>query len=236
MFFVLIIFLFIFFIGLIFVFRYLLTKNISSATTHLDGLTKEYAKKEEKVKEELQKAQESRQKMLQSAQEEAGRIKTKIIQEAQAEKERIVSKAAQESKTIVAQAEKTRKYLIEEEEEKISEAAVKKAVELIGGILPSEVCKNLHDYWLGKLIEEGLQQLKNLNIPEEDEVKIISAFPLEDSQRKNLLSVLKDKLEKDIELKEETNSEIIAGLIISVGNLIFDGSLRDKVQEVVSGG
>ncbi len=228
----LIVLLFIFFIGLIFVFRYLLTQNISSATAHLDNLTKDYAKKQEKVKQELKEAEETRRKTIHSARQEAEEIKRNILNDARQEKEKIMAQAVGESKEIINRAERTRKQLIEEEQEKIAAAASGKAVELFRNILPSEIRKNLHNYWVQELVKKGLKKLENLNIPEEEKkVEVVSAFPLEASQKKEITATFEDKLGKKIQLVEKIDSAIIAGVVISVGSLVFDGSLKDKVDE-----
>jgi F-type H+-transporting ATPase subunit delta len=83
-----------------------------------------------------------------------------------------------------------------------------------------------------ELLEGGFSQFERLKIPPGvGEIKITSAFPLNDGQRKNLVKKLKDALNRDITLKEEVNPKIVAGFVVTIGSLVLDGSLRNKIQE-----
>jgi F-type H+-transporting ATPase subunit delta len=90
----------------------------------------------------------------------------------------------------------------------------------------------VHAHWVEELIEEGFNQLEHLRMPEDlREVKITSAFPLTEGQRKSLVKKLKEVLVKDITLKEEVEPKIVSGFIITIGSLVLDGSLKNKIQE-----
>ena len=60
---------------------------------------------------------------------------------------------------------------------------------------------------------------------------IKSAFPLSDKQQNSLSKKLKEALGKDIEIKEESDPSVVAGLVIILGSLVLDGSLKNKIQE-----
>ena len=42
---------------------------------------------------------------------------------------------------------------------------------------------------------------------------------------------LEQLLDRRIALKEEVNPEIVAGIIINIGSVVLDGSLRNKIKE-----
>jgi F0F1-type ATP synthase delta subunit len=71
-----------------------------------------------------------------------------------------------------------------------------------------------------------------LHIPKDArEIKIVSAFELSDTQRKTLHKKLKEVLGNEVSPKEEIEPRLVAGIIIYIGSLVLDGSLRNKVQE-----
>jgi len=42
---------------------------------------------------------------------------------------------------------------------------------------------------------------------------------------------LKSLLSTDIPIKEEVDPRIVAGMVIHIGSLVLDGSLKNKIQE-----
>ena len=228
----LIIILIIFFVVLIFVLRRLLEKNVSTATRHLESMAEDYIRKEEEIRRKLNDAELEARKIVDRAQSEAEETKTQIIREAQAYKDKILQEAQAQSEEIIQKAENSRKLLIAEMEEKINQEAIKKSVELIEKALPSKICEDLHDHWLEELINSGFEGLGNLNLSEEvEEVEVISAFPLKERQRQGLLNIIEGRIGRKFSLKEEINPQVIAGVIIRIGSLVLDGSLKNRFLE-----
>ncbi|MBU1998113.1 MAG: hypothetical protein KKE64_01300, partial [Candidatus Omnitrophica bacterium] len=70
-----IIFMLVMFLVLVFIMRSMLTKNVTSATNHLDELAREYAKKEDEVKKQLESAKRQSQEILSNAMADAQKQK-----------------------------------------------------------------------------------------------------------------------------------------------------------------
>ncbi len=159
-------------------------------------------------------------------------MKQQAVKETQAEVDRIVKQAQEHSEELIQQADKSRQLLLTEMDERIVSQATDKACELIQDTIPEQFKLDVHQHWIAELIDSGFVQLGRLKVPEDlKEVNITSAFALSDEQRRSLTKKLKDTLEREIVLKEEVNPKIVAGLIISVGSLVLDGSLKNKIQE-----
>jgi F0F1-type ATP synthase delta subunit len=222
------------FIGLIAVFRRVLNQNVVSATQHLEELNEEYDKKELEVSKRLEEAKLKYEEVMAKAQEEAEREKTKIIKEAESEKDKVLTAARSGSEEIMQQADKSRQLLLAELEQRIAKEAINKACELIQNTLPQNFKRGIHSQWVKELTEGGFSQLTQLRIPEGiKEVKITSAFSLKEEERKELSKKLKKLLSRDVVLKEEIDPKVVAGLIVNVGSLVLDGSLKNKIQEQV---
>lgn len=220
------------FVGLIFMFRRIMTKNVISATRHIEELNQDYAKKEQEINRQLEEAKLKSQEIICKAQEEAERLKTQTIKEVESERDKIVGQARTQSTEIIQQADKSRQSLLLEIEERIDKEAINKACQLIQDTLPEQFKENVHLHWVEELIENGFSSLERLRIPQDlQEVKVICAFPLNAEQRKNLLKKLKDVFVREVTLKEEVDPKVVAGLIISIGGLVLDGSLRNKIKE-----
>jgi len=224
------------FAGLIFVLRRMLTKNVTDATRHLEELNQDYTKKEEEVNRQLEDTRVKSQNILKEAQEEAAKLRAQITKEAESERDKILEQARTQNDTIIQQAEKSRQALISELEERIERESVNKACELMQVTLPEQFKQDVHLHWVEELIGNGFSKLEHLQLPEDiQEIKITTAFPLTEEQRKDLSKKLKDVLGYETVLKEEIEPKVIAGLIITIGSLVLDGSLKNKIQEKTKG-
>ena len=137
-----------------------------------------------------------------------------------------------QSEELIQQADRSRQTILSEINERIAKEAVDKACELIHDTLPEQFKLNVHEHWVEELLKDGFVQFERLKVPQDlKDVKITSAFPLADGQRKNLTKKLKDALHRDIVLQEEVNPKMVAGFVVTMGSLVLDGSLRNKIQE-----
>lgn len=218
--------------GIVFAIRYFLTRNITRATAHLERLSQDYNRKEKEIDKHLNEAKEHSTKILSKAQEETRQIKAKSSSEAKEEKDRILRETHLQSEQIIQQANKTREFLIQEINQKIEKKVTQKACELIREVIPDQLQRETHSHQLRELVKDGLEELDRLHLPDEiQEVHITSAYQLTPDERSILEKKLKGKIRDDIEIKEETAPDLVAGLIITIGSLVIDGSLRYTIQE-----
>jgi len=218
--------------GLIILLKKIMTQNILSATRHIEELSDDYAGKEKELDRQLEEAKLKSEEVLRKAQEEAEKIKAQIVREAQIERDRVIKQARDQGEELMQQADKSRQMLLAEMNERIARDAVDKACELIQDTLPEQFKMEVHQHWIEELMDSGFVQFERLKVPEGvEEIKITSAFPLSEGQRKSMARKLKEALGRDISLKEEVNPRIVAGFIIGIGSLVLDGSLKNKIQE-----
>jgi len=228
----LILFQLIVFAALVVVLKRVLTKNIVSATGHLDELNQDYLKKEEDLKRRIEEAAQKSDEMIRKAEEEAGTIRKKSAEAARAESENMILQARAKGDEIMKQAEKSRQTLLEEMGQRITVGAIDKATELIQNTLPQKLREDAHAEWVADLMEEGLAQLKNARLEQDvREIKVVSAFSLGDELYKALSKKLRSILGTDLPIKEEVDPQIVAGMVIHIGSLVLDGSLKNKIQE-----
>ncbi|MFH0731476.1 MAG: F0F1 ATP synthase subunit delta [Candidatus Omnitrophota bacterium] len=220
------------FAGLLFFFRRILTRNVASATQHLDELNQDYTKKEEEANKLLQEARLHSEKTIETTRTQAEELKEKIIKDAETEKDKLLKEARGQSDAIIQQADRSRGALLSELDERISKEAINKACLLIESILPEEFKVKVHSQWIEELIEKSFGELKNLQIPDDiTEAKVISAFALTQKQKNFIAKKLQDLLNRDISLSEEVDTQLVAGVIVKIGSLVLDGSFKNKIQQ-----
>ncbi len=220
--------------GLIFFFKKILSSNVVSATTHLEKLSAEYGKKEDSIKQQIEEAKKKSERIIQDAQRSADEKYKAILAEAHKEKGKILGDAHQKSDDVIQQAGRARKTLVNEIDQRIEDGALARAGELLQEALPENIRQQLHQCWFDGLISSSFDQLDRLRIPEDVSVaEIITAFKLTPAQHKSLKVKLVERLGREIKLDEKIDSNVIAGLIITISSLILNGSMKFKIEEAI---
>jgi F-type H+-transporting ATPase subunit delta len=65
-------------------------------------------------------------------------------------------------------------------------------------------------------------------------VQVTTAYALKPEQEKSLADALKAKLGRDVTLSSEKDPDLIGGLRIRAGDLVIDGSVRGKLQQLAN--
>jgi len=65
-------------------------------------------------------------------------------------------------------------------------------------------------------------------------VEVISAYPLEDSQREQIKQLMAKRLGKKIEITTREDRSLIGGAIIRAGDSVIDASLKGRLQQLGS--
>jgi len=219
------------FFVMVFFFRKIMSQNVVLATKHLEELSQDYAERERQINQQMEEANDKAQEIVSGAQAEAEKIKADSIKHAEEERDSIIQQARNQAQEMIQQADKSCGNLISEMEDRISKEAIKRACDLTHDLLPEEFRMMVHGKWIEDLIEKGFSQAERLRIPEGvEEVKVVSAFALNDEQRKKIAKKLKDAFGRELAIKEEVDPKIVAGLVINIGNLVLDSSLKNKIR------
>jgi len=222
------------FAGLAFFLRHLLGRNVTSATSHLQGMIKDNAEKQEEIQKKLEASQKEYEETISRAKKEAQDIKEKSDQEAAEARDKILFQANLESEKIIEQAHKTCETIKADLRKHIHERAIELAGPLTCKVLPQNVRRSMHEEWLEALIKDGFSGLERLRVPDEvTTVEVATAFDLTEEQRGQLRANLKERLDRDVNVEERVDAELVAGIVLTLGNLIFDGSFANKMKEVM---
>jgi F0F1-type ATP synthase membrane subunit b/b' len=232
MIFAVILFFIVMFFVFVVVFRKIMNQNITTAVQHLDDINQDYMKKQDEINKKLEEAENTYQQTLAKAKDEALKARQDILKQTQAEKEETLKEAKKEADDIIQQAEKTRHSLISELEKKIETESIKKSSKLLSQALPDQVRVSIHFHLVKELIDVGLKELDKLEVPKNlKEVKLVCALELDQREKNLIVGKIKEKVSKTVEVREESDPELVAGCMMVMGSLVFDGSLRFKISE-----
>jgi len=221
--------------GLLFILHHIFTKNISTATTHLDQLNADFLRREEEVKKLQAEAQNYYDDMIARAKEEAEKIRNESEALLQAEKERVLEETRLASEQIVEKAEKTKHMLTNELRREIEAQVTSRICAVMQNIFPPHIQEKIHKLWLDDLMDSSLSQLSQLRVPaEENQARIVSAFALTSLERQVLLKKFKDQLGRDFEFKEEVDPALLGGVLLTIGSLVLDGTVANRILQKIA--
>ena len=67
------------------------------------------------------------------------------------------------------------------------------------------------------------------------EVLVKTAEPLDDATAEQVKTALSAALKKDVVLMMTTDSELIAGIVVQVGDTVYDGSVANQLNQLRRG-
>ena len=220
------------FAALALVLKRLMGRHATTATAHLQGLTQDYLKKQDELKKRLEEAESQYQTTLAKARVEVQEIKMQSAREAEEAGRKIQEEARKEADRIMSQATQAKEALRAEMAKEMDRKSVEIACRLIREVFPQQLQESAHHRWMEEVIGNGLLRLDRLETPEKvEEVRVVSAAPLTSAQKEKILEKLKAAAGHTVALKEEVDPALIAGLVITLGHLVLDGSLASKLRE-----
>ncbi len=220
--------------GLAFFIKHLLTRNVTSATSHLQGMIKENTEKQEEMQNKIAEAEKDYASKIKKAKEEAEQIAKEGHKEIEQDRDKIISQAHDQSEELMTRAQKTCETMLADMDKIVNQKAVERAGELICKVLPEKNCRDIHQEWVSSLINQGLNSLDRLRIPNDiSQIEVITAFALTDQEKDDLHKHLEDHLDLNLSIDEKVQTDIVAGLIINIGTLVLDGSFANKIREVI---
>lgn len=222
------------FAGVLFLMRYVLTKNISSATSHLDQLNAEFTRREEEAKRRQAEADRYYEEMVNKAKTESEKLRLDTDRELQESRVKILGDARNQSEQIILKAEKTKEMMAQEIRREIEARLLERLREVIREIFPRHVQEEIHKRWVSDLLGGDLSHLASMRIPSDiKDVKIVSAFPLDASQRKEIERKFKEQLRCDLVFSEDADPALVGGVVVTFGSLVLDGSIANKIEQVI---
>jgi len=222
-----------FFIGLLFFLRYVLTRNITKATGHLEELSKDYLSKEEEANQLLENAQKESKGIMAKEIQSAEEAKEKLICEAQEMRDKILHEAHQKGEEVTEKAEKNAEFLRNELEQKIDDRAKQKVCEIIHHAIPEDFLKDVHERWVEES-DKGDFNLKHLKLSDDiKEVTVTSAFSLSDDAKEKLQKKIEKKVEHAMSMFWEEDSSLLAGFVIKIGSVVADASLKLRIHKAI---
>ena len=221
------------FIGLIVALRMLFARQLTAALQRLQALQEETLVKEVQLKEELERAKQERIAEAEKGREEGRRLVEAAKQEAQTLCATLEEQSRQEAQKILTRGQeelaKSRAELVGG----IEADAVRLSTEVLRYTFSQQAKEDFQHHLIAELIEDVSRLGQEQFSVKAEMVSVTSSFPLTAQERHRLGQALSEKLGGPVTLNERIDPELLTGLVIQIGALVIDGSLKNKLQKVL---
>lgn len=222
------------FVGLILALRMLFSRQLNAALQRLQALQEEALVKEAQLKEELRRAQEER-----VAEVDKGWAEAKVLVDAAKHDAEVLCanaelQARQESEKILARGREEVEKLRANARAEIEAEAMRLSMEMIKRAFTEPDQEGFQRHRLGGLIQEIGGLSKDRFAAHAKTASVSSSVPLTADERHRLRRALSEKLDAEITLSEGIDPELITGLVVQVGSLVIDGSLKNQLRRVLA--
>jgi F0F1-type ATP synthase membrane subunit b/b' len=207
---------------------------VSSTEGAVKRLNDEIAKagaKQAELSNKIKQADEELEKRRIEAKELANKMRTDAEEETKAEREKIITKARTEAEDIITKAQGAKEKLRVELEKEFDMKVLRASSDIITSVFSDKVKGALE----ATLIADFLGQLKSIDMtrvgPDVTTAEVITVNPMADAVKKDFSTLLKDKLGRDIVIKNTVDQAIGGGAILKFGSMALDGSIQNAVRE-----
>jgi F0F1-type ATP synthase delta subunit len=218
---------------LVLVVKRLLLNDTMKAVGRIQEVEAELRKKEDGIRREIQEHEKTFAKQKVQAEEEIQRHKTQTEKELGRLRDQMLAEAKKESDRIMEQAHKNEERFRQRIVQEMEQKAVGYAGEIVRLVLGEKVSEEVNREFNEELIEalEGVDADSITVDSDEGEVKTSQAMMAE--QKKRLDELLSGKFGRPIRLVERIDPGLLSGMILKLGSLEIDGSLRNRLEEAI---
>lgn len=216
------------------VLRLLFGTQLKVALNRLQILHQDSLEKEGVLNKELERAKVQSQSEIARAKEEA----KNIIDTARRNAEKITASASEsaqlQTKKLIAEAQEKAKKLESEILAGTENKAINLAQDLVRFTFTPKGQEVLHRQLIDELIDELKKVDKTKLTVKVDRAEIGTSSPLTPEEKQRLKEILSSKLGYELTLEEKVDASLIVGLVIKLGGLVIDGSLKNKMARAMN--
>lgn len=218
---------------LILTLRMLFYRQLNAALRRLQGLQEEAMAKDSQLKEELERAKQERAAEVEKGKEEAKILVEAAKREAELLRHHVEEQAKQEARKIVIRGQDELKQSRSELMAGMEADALRLCAEVLHYTFTEHTQQAFQHELINELIREISQMSQEQFSVKAEAVTVVSSVPLEAEERARLGQALSDKLGGAVTLYEELDADLITGMVIRIGAMVIDGSLKNKLRKVL---
>lgn len=223
------------FVVIVVVLRLLFGSQLRIALSRLQTLHQESLEKEEILNKEIEKARIQAKNEIERSQQEAKVIIENAKKAAELAGEEAAQQAQARAQKMVQDAAERTKRLETEVMATVEKRALELSAELIRHTFTARGQEVLHRQLIDELIDELAKVDHQRLVVKVDRAEVVTSAELSPQEKEKIQKVLSSKLGFDVPLDESVDPSLIVGMIIKLGGLVADGSLRNKLAHAMAG-
>ena len=224
---------FVVFVFIILILHVFFNRQLSMAMKRLQELNRQNLEKEVSLNKELERAKQERQLEIEKGREEAKRLREAVKQEVEKSREQMLSGVHQDAKRVLEEATQECERMKRDANRQIDEAAINVALSIIREIFSQNLRQELQRQLVDELIEALGKIGKDKFASAGYRITVISSYPLIDSQKETIKNIISQASSRPVELEEKIDPSILSGIIIDLGGVILDGSIKNKLNKIL---
>jgi len=218
---------------LIIVIKRLLMNDTMQAVKRIQAVEAEVRKKEESIRQEIKEHEKAFAKQKIEAEEILQKHKTQTEKELTRTREQMLTEAKQEADRVMEQARKGEQKLRQKIENEMEQKAVGYGGEIFKLVFGNRVDAELNKQFIEELLD-ALGDIDGGSITiDSSEGEVMTSQAMDADQKRRLEELLGSTFGTTIKLSERIDPGLLSGLILKLGSLEIDGSLRNRFQEAV---
>jgi F0F1-type ATP synthase membrane subunit b/b' len=210
---------------------------ISSTEGAVKRLNDEIGKataKQAELTRKLREADEELSRRQTEARQLAEKMRTDAENESKEEREKIIKKAREEGEEIIAKAQGAKEKMRTDLEKEMDGKGIDFGMQILNNVLSEKAKGNLDQVLIGEFLE-NLKTIDMSRISSDvKEVEVISLTQPTEDLKKQVVQIVKSKINRDISVAAKVDSNIGGGLILKFGSMALDGSVRNLMRDVVT--
>lgn len=220
-------------IVLVLAIRIALQASASKAVARVRQIEEDVRKREEDLSGEQERMDRELAERKAEAERQIDALRDDAKREAVHAKEKALTDAKRDAQKILDQAKAGEEKLRAHIEREMGEKAVDYGGRIFHLVFDDMITEELNQIFTDELID-ALNEIESGSITvDTEEARVTVSQNLPDVLREKLLGVLREKFHEKAKIEEQVDESIMAGLILKMGSLEIDGSLRNRYQEAV---
>lgn len=211
-----------------------LVSSTEGAVKRLNDEIGKATAKQAELSRKLREADEELSRRQAEARQLAEKMRADAENESRAEREKIVKRAREEGEEIIAKAQNAKEKMRIDLEKEMDAKGIDFGMQILNNVLSQKAKGSLDQL----LINEFLDNLKNIDMSritsDVKDVEIISLTQPSDDLKKQVVSIVKSKLNRDLGVVAKVDEKIGGGIILKFGSMALDGSVRNVMRDTVT--
>jgi len=220
------------FAAIVFALRKLLYIETAKEAGRLKKLKQETAAKQRELAQKIEAAENAYREKVSKAEEDIRAFRLKAEEQTEEMRKKALDNANEESERILNIASNAKEKMREEIALEMQKKAPVQASHIFMEALSDKVKLTAHK----ELVKEVASEIKKIE-KAKFKLKIkkgelVSAYPLDKTEKSSLSSLVVGRLGYKIAFEEEVEKHLVAGVIIRLGTLVIDGSLANRLKHI----